>query len=277
MLNLQVEHTTLRLGGREVVRNVSLSVHSGQLVALIGPNGAGKSSLLRLLSGELQPNSGEVKLNGKALKQWCRRSLACRRAVVPQDTHMDFAFCALEVVLMGRSPHLNGAMERQVDYAVARSALERVQAGDLAHRLYPTLSGGERQRVQVARALAQIETREEKEKQLLLLDEHTASLDPFHQHSMFQIAKDVAREGAGVLAVVHDLNLAAAYADQVGVLDRGELIAFGKPETVLVPDVIESVFGLSSSLTRNPLNGQLSIATAPPGHAYVAASMGVGA
>ncbi|WP_417841010.1 heme ABC transporter ATP-binding protein [Terasakiella sp.] len=263
MLNLQAEYITLRLGNREVVKDVSLSVQRGQLVALIGPNGAGKSSLLRLLSGELAPTSGEVKLNGKALTDWCRKALACRRGVVPQDTHLDFAFSALEVVLMGRSPHLSGSMERQVDYAAALSALDRVQAQDLAHRLYPTLSGGERQRVQIARALAQIDSPKSHDGRLLLLDEHTASLDPSHQHGMFQIAKNIAEEGAGVLAVVHDLNLAAGYADQIGVLDQGRLVAFGKPEDVLVPDVMQSVFGLSSCLTRNPINDQLSIVTAP--------------
>jgi iron complex transport system ATP-binding protein len=263
MLNLQAEHMTLRLGNREIVKDVTLSVESGQLVALIGPNGAGKSSLLRLLSGELAPTSGEVKLNGKALKNWCRKALARRRGVVPQDTHLDFAFSAMEVVLMGRSPHLSGSMERQVDYAAALSALDRVQAQDLAHRLYPTLSGGERQRIQIARALAQIDAPTINDERLLLLDEHTASLDPSHQHGMFQIAKDIAQEGAGVLAVVHDLNLAAGYADKIGILDQGRLVAFGKPEDVLVPDIMQSVFGLFSRLTHNPINGQLAIVTAP--------------
>ncbi|KZB56354.1 heme ABC transporter ATP-binding protein [Thalassospira xiamenensis] len=268
MLKLEARNVSLHHGAATVVSNVSLTLHAGEMLALVGPNGAGKSSLLSMLSGEVSPCSGTVFLNGNPLTEWSRRNLARMRSVVPQNTRLDFAFQVLEVVLMGRLPHLRGGVERTEDYRIAFAALERVQALELAHRLYPTLSGGERQRVQIARALAQIDMADADDEQsgngrLLLLDEHTANLDPFHQHSMFHLMREIARDQTAVLAIVHDLNMAVAYADRIGVLDHGQLITCGPPQTVLTPDVIQSVFGLSSSLTRNPLNGSLGLVTAP--------------
>jgi iron complex transport system ATP-binding protein len=266
MLIAAADDVSLRLGGRQILHGVSLDVQAGEVVALVGPNGAGKSSLLRLLAGERRPDGGAVHLLGRRLEDWRPAELARRRAVVPQDLHLDFAFTALEVVLIGRSPHGTGRHETRRGHAVALDCLERVGAGHLAGRFYPSLSGGERQRVHIARALAQIAAghgTETAENRCLLLDEHTSSLDPAHQHGMFRLAREVAAEGVGVVAVVHDLNLAAAYGDRVGVLESGRLAAFGRPEAVLTPPVIAQVFGLACVPLRNPLTGAMTLATAP--------------
>lgn len=263
MLIATASDVRLGLGGREILRGVSLELRAGEVIALVGPNGAGKSSLLGLMAGERPVGGGRIEVLGRCLSQWRAGDLARRRAVVPQDIHLDFAFTALEVVLIGRSPHGAGRDEARRGRAVAMDSLERVGAGHLAGRLYPSLSGGERQRVQIARALAQIAGTEGEGGRILLLDEHTSNLDPAHQHGMFQLAREVAAEGVGVLAVVHDLNLAAAYGDRVAVLERGRLAAFGRPESVLVPAVVGPVFGLDCVALRNPLTGALSLATAP--------------
>lgn len=263
MLTASVSDVSLRLGGRDILSHVSLDIGAGEVVALVGPNGAGKSSLLRLIAGEARPAKGRISVCGRPLDGWSMTALARRRSVVPQDIHLDFAFTVLEVVLIGRSPHGTGREEGRRGRAVALDCLERVGASHLASRFYPSLSGGERQRVQIARALAQITGIGAEESRCLLLDEHTSSLDPAHQHSMFRLAREVAAEGVGVLAVVHDLNLAAAYGDRIGVLDRGKLVAFGPPEAVLTPAVIGQVFGLACVTLRNPLTGSLTLATAP--------------
>lgn len=263
MLIAAASDVSLRLGGRRILHGLSLDIQAGEVVALVGPNGAGKSSLLRLLAGERRPDGGAVHLLGRRLEDWRPAELARRRAVVPQDLHLDFAFTALEVVLIGRSPHGTGRHETRRGHAVALDCLERVGARHLASRFYPSLSGGERQRVHIARALAQIAGNQTGEGRCLLLDEHTSSLDPAHQHGMFRLAREVAEEGVGVVAVVHDLNLAAAYGDRVGVLDSGRLAAFGRPEAVLTPPVIAQVFGLACVPLRNPLTGAMTLATAP--------------
>lgn len=269
MLIASASEVSLRLGGCHVVKGVSLEVHAGELVALVGPNGAGKSSLLKLMAGERRPDGGRISLCGRPMENWGVAALALRRSVVPQDILLDFGFTALDVVLIGRSPHgAHGAMggrESRRDRDIALDCLARVEASHLASRLYPSLSGGERQRVQIARALAQIAGIAPDGGRCLLLDEHTSNLDPAHQHGMFRVARDVAAEGVGVLAVVHDLNLAAAYADRIAVLHRGCLVASGPPEAVLTPAVIEAVFGLACVTLRNPLTGTLAVATAPLG------------
>lgn len=262
MLIVSVNDVSLRLGGRRILDGVSLDLAAGELVVLIGPNGAGKSSLLKLVAGEIPASDGDLRLCGHTLGQWSRRDLARRRAVVPQDTHLDFAFSAFDVVMIGRSPHQRAGVETAADHRAAWAALRRVDAVHLADRLYPTLSGGERQRVQIARALAQLHGDVPPGPRCLLLDEHTASLDPAHQHAMFDLARTVAAQGVGVLAVVHDLNLAAAYADRVGVMVEGRMIALGSPEETLCPAILDAAFGLSCMLTRNPLDGSLAVATA---------------
>jgi iron complex transport system ATP-binding protein len=207
-----------------------------------------------VLSGDAVPDSGSVSMNGRALSAWARRDLARARAVLPQDSALGFAFTALEVVLMGRSPHVTWS-ETPADYEIAGRALELVEAAHRAERIYPTLSGGERQRVQLARVLAQVWEHSDVEHRYVLLDEPTSNLDLAHQFLTLDVAGRFAREGAGVLVILHDLNLAAHYADEVVLLEAGRLAAAGPPDSVLVPETIARVFGMSVRVDRHPATG----------------------
>ncbi len=253
---------SVRVGNAALLSHVSAAVVPGQVLAVVGPNGAGKSTLLRALAGDRTPTEGEVMLDGRALTQWRAADMARIRAVVLQHSGLDFAFTALEVVLLGRTPHA-GRVSRARDLAIATAALTAADAATLRSRTYPTLSGGERQRVQFARALAQIWDAPGGAARYLLLDEPTAALDLAHQHRTLQRARDWARRGAGVFVVLHDLNLAAAYADRILMLSRGRAVALGTPADVLRPDLIEQVFGVAVALAEHPdAAGPLIIARA---------------
>ena len=239
-----------RAGKAILVRDVSLSVAPGEVVALIGPNGAGKSTLLRLLAGDEAPSSGEVRIAGRPLAAWAPRDLARTRAVLPQQSTLAFAFTALEVVLMGRAPHAYGG-EGPDDCAAARQALAIVGLEGFEERLYPTLSGGEQQRVHLARVIAQIGPGGCNER-YLLLDEPTSSLDLAHQHGALRIVRRMANEGAGVLVVLHDLNLAAEYADRIGVLSGGSLLSLGSPWRVLTREILREAFHIEARIVPAP-------------------------
>lgn len=239
---LAAEAVSYRVGGRPLVDRVSLGVRSGEVVALIGPNGAGKSTLLKLLAGDLPPSAGRVVLNGRPLDTYRAAELARLRAVMPQQTVLQFAFTALEVVLMGRSPH---ARDGRADVEVALACMTRTDTDHLAPRTFPSLSVGEQQRVTLARVLAQ-------ETPVLLLDEPTAALDIRHQELVMALAREAAAAGAAVLAVLHDLNLAAAYADRIAVLSGGRLVAEGAPWQVLTEALLTTVFEHPIAVTRHP-------------------------
>ncbi len=225
-------------GGRTVLDGVDLAIRPGEIVGLIGPNGAGKSTLVRLLAGILRPAAGTVRLAGRPLAAWTRAERARRLALVPQDPSVEFPYTVLEVVLMGRSPHLPTlALPGRRDLAIARTALARLEVADLEARRMDELSGGERQRVFLARALAQ-------EPAVLLLDEPTTHLDLRHQTQLHDVARARCRQGGvGVLSVLHDLNLAAAYCDRLALLAAGRMVREGRPADVLEPAVLERTFG----------------------------------
>jgi len=242
---------TVQIGDARLVEDVSAAIRPGQLTAIIGPNGAGKTTLLRVASGELAASAGTVRMDDQPLEALPPRQQARRRAVLPQQSQLHFAFSVLEVVLMGRTPHLQGAESRD-DWQIAETALSAVGMGDFAERAFPTLSGGEQQRVHLARALAQIWTPPADGNRYLLLDEPTASLDLAHQHNVLQVARRLATDGVGVLAILHDLNLAAQYADHVVVMRRGCVHAQGAPDAVFTPACIHDVFGWPVCILDHP-------------------------
>jgi iron complex transport system ATP-binding protein len=242
---------TVRMGDATLVTDVSATMRPGRLTAVVGPNGAGKTTLLRVATGELAPTAGTVEMDGRPLEALPEREQARRRAVLPQQSQLHFAFSALEVVLMGRTPHLRGA-ESARDWEIAHAALRTVGMDDFADRDVPTLSGGEQQRVHLARALAQIWTPPEAGHRYLLLDEPTASLDLAHQHQVLRTAAGLAADGVGVLAILHDLNLAAQYADHVVMLRRGAVHGQGPPGDVLTPAAIADVFGCPVRVLTHP-------------------------
>jgi iron complex transport system ATP-binding protein len=234
---ISFEGVTVRLGGREVVCGVTADVEEGEWVALIGPNGAGKTSLLRAVAG-LLPCSGTVSLHGTRLEELGRRERAQRLALVPQEPRTPPWLTVAEYVLMGRTPYLRPlAREGEPDREAAARSLARLDLHELAERTLGTLSGGERQRVVVARALAQ-------EASIVLLDEPTASLDIGHQQQALDLL-DVLRdtEGLTLVAAMHDLTLAAQYADRVLLLDAGRLVADGAPADVLTEEALARHYG----------------------------------
>ncbi len=231
-----------------LLREVSLEVRAGEVLCVAGPNGAGKSTLLRLLSGEWLPSAGTVELNGRALLHFGERARAQVLAVLPQASALAAEFTALEVVLMGRTPHLARG-ESADDMRIAREALAAVEASGLEDRLYTSLSGGERQAVHLARVLAQIWNVPDAH---LLLDEPTANLDLAQQHRMLGVTRTFARLGVAVLVILHDLNLAAEYADFVLVLKQGRATAYGRPNEIFTPDNIYSNFGFRALVSPHP-------------------------
>ena len=234
----------LSRGGRRVLREVSLRAQPGRLLVLIGPNGAGKSSLLGVLAGLLPPSLGRATLDGRSLTTWPPRELARRRAMLSQQVQLGFAFRVDEVVMLGRSPHGAGSA-RVADRQAVDAALHAVQIVHLRQRNYLELSGGERQRVQLARVLAQVwDSDADDAPAWLLLDEPEAGLDIAHQHFVLQRARLLAQQGFGVIAVLHDLNLAARYADEIALLAQGRLLRHGSPTHALEPQTLSSVYGL---------------------------------
>ncbi len=259
---LEARSCWLRAGRRWLVEDASLSITPGRFIALIGPNGAGKSSLLRLLSGEYTATRGSVFLNECDLRQWKLIERARRRAVLAQDGAIDALFTALEVVLMGRSPH--AARSAAEDHRIALEAMRLTEVTHLRDRLFPSLSGGERQRVQLARVLTQVwEEGSVGNGRYLLLDEPTSALDLSHQHSILRIVRNFTQRSVGALAVLHDMNLAASYADEVAVMCQGRIAVKGTPEEVLQPELIQQVFGLPVLVTRQPNSSRPLVVALP--------------
>ena len=257
MPRLEARGVSYRAGEALLLDGVSIELRPGEVLALVGPNGAGKSTLLRVLAGDLAPTAGEVLLDGTALAAFSPRALALQRAVMPQQTVLQFSFTAFEVALMGRSPHLGTSRgESETDLAIVREALARADVLALAGRAYPSLSTGEQQRVTLARVLAQ-------QSPILLLDEPTSALDIRHQELVMAIARERAAAGGAVLIVVHDLNLAAACAGRVAVLQRGRLVACGTPWQVLTAELLSRVFEHSIAVLSHPLDDRPLILPIP--------------
>jgi len=252
-LSLAVDGVSFAYRGTQVLGNVSLRIEPGEVLGLIGPNGSGKSTLLRVLSGILLPTRGKVRLGDADLRDLSRRAVAQRIAVVPQETLFSFPFTVLETVLMGRHPHLEGlGFESERDVALARAALTRCGAEDLEQRSILELSAGERQRVVFARALAQ-------EPRVLLLDEAASFLDVRHQVALYELVRELAAQGVSVLAVLHDLNLAAEYCDRIALLDRGHVAALGPTAEVFTYQNLTRLFATEVYVDLNHLTGSLLV------------------
>jgi iron complex transport system ATP-binding protein len=221
----------------DAVSDIDMRVHAGDFVALLGPNGSGKSTLLRLLLGALTPSRGTVGFRGRPLAAWPRAALAREIGVVTQAEELAFPLSVRELVSMGRYPHL-GAWRREgeADRAAIEHALAWCEVAELADRAVQELSGGERQRARLARALAQ-------QPRTYVLDEPTAALDIAHEMALFELMSRLAADGATVILVTHNINIAARYAPRLVLLDRGAIAAEGAPHSVLQQDIVERVYG----------------------------------
>ena len=248
-MSFQLQNISLMMGAKTLLSNVDLTLNPGELLAVLGPNGAGKSSLLKIMAGEYRHHSGAMDINKQRFENYDAKERAKILAVLPQTSSLAFPFSVFEVVMLGRLPHSSGARrDREIVYA----ALAQTDVSHLANALYPTLSGGEKQRVQLARVLCQIWESSKEGKSYLLLDEPTSALDLSHQHHTLALAKDMAEKGVAVLSILHDVNLAAQYADKILMLEEGRAIAYGNVEEILTAPRISSLYGIEVAVIDHP-------------------------
>ena len=255
-LRFSYERSAAGDGSQSVIRNVSFSVDSGEMLGIVGPNGSGKTSLLKLLGNMIQHQQGSIALYGRLLSELRQEAVAKTVAFVPQDTHQAFPFTVAETVLTGRFPHhhrtfwdLGFGWDSADDRALAQQAMMTMDVWHLAARPVTGLSGGERQRVIIARALAQ-------DPEVLLLDEPTAFLDLQHQIDICAVLHRLKQErGLTIVLVSHDLNLASQYCDRLMLLDRGEVYRLGRPEEVIRPEVLSAVYRCHVLVDRHPVSG----------------------
>lgn len=242
---LELHGVGMQRGARHIFERVDVAFHPGSLTVLVGPNGAGKSTLLGIASGDVEPTSGEVRLLGRPLAQWSPGDLARVRAVMPQDHHVNFSFSVEEIVEMGRVPH---ERDPQRDEQIVAESMAAADVTHMRTRDVQTLSGGEAARTAFARVLAQVTP-------VVFLDEPTAALDLRHQERVLRYARSLASAGACVIAVLHDLNLAAAHADRIVMLGGGGIVADGAPRDVLTAPTIEALYGQPVCVVEHPTRG----------------------
>ncbi|QKW10428.1 ABC transporter ATP-binding protein [Streptomyces sp. NA04227] len=245
-MDLKLENLSVVADGKSLVHDLSLDVPDGQVVGLVGPNGSGKSTALRCVYRALRPSAGTVRVGEDDLSRLPIRRSAQLVAAMTQDGSVDLDFTVEEVVALGRAPHLRGnqALGRR-ERELCAGAMDRLDITHLARRGILTLSGGERQRVLLARALVQ-------EPRILVLDEPTNHLDIRHQVELLSLLRGA---GPTVLVVLHDLNLAAAACDRLGVLSGGRLVTTGTPDEVLTTELVNEIFGVKASIVPHPLSG----------------------
>ncbi len=255
---ISAQNLSYQIQAETLLDSVDLHADQGQLVGLIGPNGAGKSTLLRAISGILNYREGTVRLDGDDLKSLSYRDIAAGLALIPQIAPYTHGFTSMELVLMGRYPHLGRfQIEGKEDDRIARDAMRLTRTEQFADRTLDTLSGGERQRVFVSRALAQ-------QPRVLLLDEPTSNLDVLHQLKVLDLVRQLIDDGLTAVAAIHDLNMAARYCDRLVLLKNGRVLAEGSPEEVLVPETIRSAFGVRAAVYRDAMTDSLAISVIGP-------------
>ena len=249
-MDLKVENLEVKLAASNIVKGVTLHANDHQFIGLLGPNGSGKSTLLKAVYQVLKPHSGTIYLDGKNIEQYKKKEIAQNMAVVSQFHSMHFEFKVFEIVLMGRSPH-KGMLERdkKTDYEITMNALEQVGMLDYAERNFSTLSGGEKQRIFLARALAQ-------QPSILILDEPTNHLDIKYQIQILSIVKNL---NICAIAALHDLSLAAAYCDEIYLLQQGKIMASGTPKQVITKENIKKLYDVDAEISTHSKTGQLSI------------------
>lgn len=257
-VTLKIDNIACRYESTEILEKIDFSINGGNFIGVLGPNGSGKTTLLRSISRVLKPHTGTVFLNENDIYALSSKEVARNLAVVPQDSPISFDFTALEIVLMGRAPHLGRfEVESAKDLAIAKNAMELTNTWHLSERPITELSGGEKQRVIIARAIAQ-------EPKVLLLDEPTTHLDINHQIEILNLIKRLSKEEKiVVIAVFHDLNLAALYCDLLVLLHQKRIFSLGSPEKVLTAENIKRVYGAEVLVKRHPATNSIYVTLLP--------------
>ncbi|NLZ94136.1 MAG: heme ABC transporter ATP-binding protein [Firmicutes bacterium] len=257
-MKIEIQDITFTYGSHKILDNITFRISSGKFVGVIGPNGSGKTTFLKVLSRILRPTAGCVTLGEQLLEQFSQKELARTMAVVSQDTNSGYQFTVEDVVLMGRAPYLGRFQSESIaDYEIVRQALEVTGCSHLKDRYITELSGGERQRVMIARALAQ-------QPKVLLLDEPTSHLDIGYQQEILDLVKRLSTtEGITVVAVLHDLNLAAYYCHELVLVQQGKILACGLPTEVVTAENIEKVYGTRVLVSPHPVFGTPQVSLLP--------------
>ena len=255
---VRVDNITVRTGGKILVDGLSCEVKENEFLVIIGPNGAGKTTLLKSICGLNKVQSGRISLFGRTLESISRRDLASTMSLVPQNMEMEFSFSVEETVLMGRYPYLGMLeQEKRADHDIARQAMEFTRVDHLASRRLDQLSGGERQRVIIARSICQ-------QPGIMLLDEPTAALDPSHQLTIMKLMQRLREEqNTTIIMVSHDLNLAAMFADRIVLMKEGRAAQSGIPGELLVPEVLQQVYGCVMHVDTHPVTGTPRVSLVP--------------
>ncbi|NLS13379.1 heme ABC transporter ATP-binding protein [Vibrio sp. SM6] len=246
---ISIQHANLKLGHKTLLDDFSAHFDTGALTVILGPNGTGKSSLLKVLTQELHCDAA-LCFYGQPVNQWSKQELAKSVGILPQSSSLSFAFTVREVVELGG---LSLSASQVQLSAIADEQMKLTEVLHLASRLYPSLSGGEKQRVHLARVLTQIA--QSPRSKIVMLDEPTSALDIGHQHNTLKLAKTMAEQGAAVIAVLHDLNLAAQYADRVIMMDQGKIVADGTPAKALTEAKIAEVYQWRPTVSTHPVHG----------------------
>ena len=257
--SLTANNVGYAVDGKTLISGVNLDLRGGAMLAIVGPNGAGKSTLCGALAGDLRPFDGDVEMCGEPVRDTKPAALAKLRSMLTQHTPIRFPFTSREVVMMGRYPHIRRwRSPTEFDFDKVEEAMKSTQSLHLADRIYPTLSGGEQRRVSLARVLAQ-------DAPVMLLDEPTNALDIAHQQLAMTLCRRLADEGRVVVSVLHDVNIAAQFADRVMIISHGRVVAVGEPEDVLTPSLLSEVFGMKVIVIPHPETGK-PVTLASSGH-----------
>ncbi|MDR2203877.1 MAG: ABC transporter ATP-binding protein [Nitrososphaerota archaeon] len=248
MSTITVNGVECRYGATKILTDITLNIKPGHFIGILGPNGSGKTTLLKSISRVLKPHSGTILIDKENIYTLKPKQIAKKMAVVPQYNDVNFNFTALDIVLMGRNPHLNDfQMETPKDIEIAKKAMQQTNTYNLANRPINELSGGEAQRVIIARALAQ-------EPKILLLDEPMSHLDIINQIELMDLVKKLCTQNnIATIAVIHDLNMASRYCDTILLIKNGKIFTLGPVENVLTTENIQNVFGIDSIIRKNPI------------------------
>lgn len=256
---IEAKHISVKIGKRTLLHQTNFETKPKEFVAIMGPNGAGKSTLLNCLTGAYTPSTGNVLLNGKSLKDWNPIELAKHRAVLSQKTTIQTNFSAQEIIEMGRYPHLPTS-SREIEQQVFSHITKQTNTTEIIHQDFQTLSGGEQQRVHLARVLAQLYTHNCTSNHLLtnkflFLDEPVNHLDFPLQHQLLKLIRNLTNNNHGVVAVLHDLQLASTYADRIVFIKKGNIIANGTPHKLITKETIEDLYDFSVEIIYHPVTG----------------------